>query len=281
MGLLKAFAANGLLRIYENQSKPVRQLWAAFRAWDSAKKTEDWALMLELIDTGLGDWTSLDVAYLLDAQLSEQELQDYLDQYGDMNDVLTDYPHIRTAPQLVRYALAVRHARHEEYEEAAELYSELGVKNRATRMKEAARRFAEAHNPDLAAAQHLQALYDYADFLGRNSNGIFFNDSLWQGWQTSVFVSNELEDRFPKPPPEQRAHFRELDRKLQDEQEEYWRAYQILNGIVEEAGPTPLGRRAANRAIVYLRRISGRFGRPEVFAADRRLTTWLETAKQP
>jgi hypothetical protein len=68
-----------------------------------------------------------------------------------------------------------------------------------------------------------------------------------------------------------------MERRLRDDQEEYWRAYKILNGVVEKAGPTPLGKRAAARAITCLRRINtDRFGRArEIHDADIRLSSWL------
>jgi hypothetical protein len=61
------------------------------------------------------------------------------------------------------------------------------------------------------------------------------------------------------------------------ETQEYWRAYKILTVVLEMAGPTPLGKRAAARAIACLRRFnSDRFGRvKEIHDADIRLSSWL------
>jgi hypothetical protein len=52
----------------------------------------------------------------------------------------------------------------------------------------------------------------------------------------------------------------------------------IFNRIVEQAGHTELGRKAANRALYCLRRISAeRFDRrEEIRSADIRLSNWLK-----
>jgi hypothetical protein len=73
------------------------------------------------------------------------------------------------------------------------------------------------------------------------------------------------------------SQYRKQERQFRDEQEEYWRAYRIFNGIVQQAGHTDLGRKAATRALFCLRRISPeRFDRrSEIRAADIRLSNWL------
>jgi len=79
----------------------------------------------------------------------------------------------------------------------------------------------------------------------RIEDRIFFNDTLWNGFQSWGFqgAASRTNDA------ERSA---QLERRMRDDQEEYWRAYQILNHIVEQAGPTPLGKKAAERAVFCL-----------------------------
>jgi hypothetical protein len=266
----RAKAGLALEGVYEKTRRPVNQLWAAFRVLDLSNKVgvefQDGGRDLSQVE---GYGVNLDIAFLLDAQLTDTELKQYLDRYGNSPDF-----QFSTAGEMVQYAQAVRHARKEQFEEAAQIYSFLGFAVRADRANEAARLFAATRRPATEEAR-LQALYDYADFLVSNPNEIFFNDRLWSGYQRFAFTSRD-DYSFPKPPADQLPRVRQFERKLQDEQEEYWRAYQILNGIVLKAGPTPLGKQAARRAVVALRRINTRFGRtPQIQAADRRLSSWL------
>src|SRR5262249_29386105 len=115
---------------------------------------------------------------LLDIQLTGAELQEYENRYPDpeFGKLQSDTSRTRSAVELIRYALAVRHARREEFTDAANLYRELGAASRAKRMDEAATLF--------AATQNLQGQYNFADFLAKNENGIFSNDSIWHGLQT-------------------------------------------------------------------------------------------------
>jgi hypothetical protein len=66
-------------------------------------------------------------------------------------------------------------------------------------------------------------------------------------------------------------------RKLLDDQEERWRVYLILRQIVQDAGPTDMGRRAAQLALRCLRGIAtDRFGRAEeIRKADIELSSWI------
>src|SRR5262249_41468700 len=142
----------------------------------------------DLDGSRLNGW-NLDVAYLVDLQLSDEELQDYLAAYPDSQFGIlgTPYSGPRPAVDFVRYALAVRHARREEFSQAAELYSELNVKYRAVRMADAAKLFAPTEDPAATPAKRLQALYDYADFLSKNPERVFFNDWVWHHVQTWTF----------------------------------------------------------------------------------------------
>jgi hypothetical protein len=184
----------------------------------------------------------------------------------------------------VRYALAVRYARREEYAAAARLYEGLQSK-RASTMREAERLFSASRAADVSPERHLNAVLEYASFLASHEDGIFFNDMLWDGFQTAAFVYRNPDTRepdrpggdHPPSPDEERKQFERKERRLRDDQEEYWRAYKILSGVVDQAGPTPLGKRAAALAVSCLRRINvNRFGRAdEINDADTKLSTWL------
>src|SRR5262249_21975007 len=113
---------------------------------------------------------------------------------------------------------------------------------------------------------------------------IFFNDTLWVGFQTWAFIFGDPDasksggaSHASELTAQERQRFASDERVFRDRQEEYWRAYQILNDIVAKSGRSELGRLAGNRAIACLRRINvNRFGRSkEIHAADRRLTSWL------
>jgi hypothetical protein len=289
---LKTFAANGLVGVYANLDQHVNELWAAFQAhsFSDAASGDNTAPGIRVYNTEL--WNTeliglnFDASYLMDAQMSESELEDYLKRYGNEPDgSFLNYPRKISFHEAVRYAIAVRHARREDYGGSAAIYDEL-KSPRAARMRQAAELFENTKRTGLSDEQHLEALYEYAAFLSSNEDKIFFNDTLWSGFQRFAFINPS-----PDAPEgsvivqnrtgltkEEAARFDQLDRRLRDEQEEYWRAYQILNAIVDRAGPTPLGKKAAQRALISLRGIrTDRFGRSEeIKSADARLTQWLK-----
>lgn len=276
----KTFAANGLIGVYDRSRQRVRQLWAAFQAEANDREYHDDADSL-----GVSGW-NFNVAYLLDIQLSDAELEEYLQLYSDpkTDPIVERYPRNRTATELVRYALAVRQSRHERFLEASRTYDALYMSQRATRMRQAAGLFASAQDPSFTPERHLEAQYAYGAFLADNSERVFFNDRLWHGFQMWALMplgserdSYETVNHHQSLPAEEVPGIREAERKFKDDQEEYWRAYQILNQVADQAGKTPLGLRAATKAIVALRRIRpDRFGRAqEIQAADTRLTNWL------
>ena len=271
---VKSPAANALFGVYTRLKRPVDQLRAAF---------------LE----EAGEELNMDAAYLLDVQLTDSNLTEYLVRYAKAPDpeTYTDLLRKFAATDLVRYALAVRSARQEDYTAAAKLFEELHATSRARRMREAGKLLAATKDASLNADAQLQALYDYGEFLANNSTGVFFNDSVWHGIQTMVFVPNgadESRDSYSAQvsnsaalSPEERSQHAALERKLRDDQEEYWRAFGIFDQVVGRAGPTPLGRKAAAMAIVCLRRIrTERFGRAkEIHDADLRLSKWVALNK--
>ena len=159
--------------------------------------------------------------------------------------------------RLVKYSLAVRLTREERYDEAAELYESIHAVRRAPRLRQLATLYREANRTDLNAREKLEARYRLADFIGAHSNGIYFNDALWGGYQR--YALNAAQDS--RLTQSEREKLMGEERKLKDDQEERWRAYVILGDIARDAVGTDLGRRAAKLGIQYLGGISERFGR--------------------
>jgi hypothetical protein len=266
----KAYAANGLVGVYARLNRPVDALWAAFQAESlietavpqSAPRSETMPVYsdyyYEMSRAEVFGYLDFDVSYLLDAGLTDSELEQS-----------AKHPLMKPSDvRAIRYAVAVRRARHERFAEAAEIYEDLGAP-RATLMHEFARVFAQTKATRASRELRLEALYEYARFLSLSENEVFFNDRLWHGFQTSGFY---LAARFA----DNDARVADVERHLRDEQEEYWRAYVILNKVVNEAGPTPLGKKAAELAITSLRSINSRFGRAEeIRSADLKLSSWL------
>jgi len=230
----------------------------------------------------------MDLSYLLDVQLTDEELQAArarlaagpalkVDVWGGRKeDVL----------HLVDYALAVRAARREDYAAAGALYARLGAAQRAARMK-AAERLHDAIGE--AAGGDPERRLAYASFLADHPAQLFFNDSLWEGFQRYALLGQTRDgDEGGEAPAlldeEQRRALLENERRFQDAQEERWRAFQILDAVAREAGHSALGRRAALKALECLVQLAdnSRFGRTaEIRAARRRLTAWLrETAAE-
>jgi hypothetical protein len=264
----KAYAANALIGVYARLNRPVDELWASFRAksLSSSGSGGGGAQMFpvypfyyyEMSRAGVFGYIDFDAPYLLDAELTDSELERSL-------------KHTLMEPSdlaQIQYALAVRYARREKYAEAAQIYDQLSSP-RAGLMRQAANLFAATKAAGAPKERQLEALYNYAEFLSQNEDGIFFNDTLWQGFQDGVVRGASADDA---------GRSAQLERRLRDDQEEYWRAYQILNRVVSQAGPTPLGKKAASLAISCLRKIrTERFGRAEeISRADLRLSSWLQ-----
>ncbi len=112
---------------------------------------------------------------------------------------------------------------------------------------------------------------------------MFFNDLFWHGFQREALITRHDD---PKRTPRLsgvRYRKRQSDeRRLLDEQEEYWQAFQLLDQVVSEAGPGPTGLKAARKALDCLSRISqDRFRREdEIEAAKKRLFGWIRTAQK-
>lgn len=302
-------ATQALVGVYSKLGRPVEQLRAAFlyhKANDAGRKvpaTEEPTGGYVFDDDYFGFmyWPAcgwlLDLPYLLDVQLTELELQQYLSSQGqEAKQVdLESGGKSRNAYEAVEYALAVRYARRENFAEAAEIYERLGVLPRADSMRQLARLYAATKDTERSPAETLEARYAYASFLEGHSTQIFFNDKLWSGFQTMAFMGRRSEyydpyefQRFPVANDiqgltrQERGTYTEKERNLKDEQEERWRAYHVLSGVVDAAGRSELGKRAALKALRCLSWINQeRFGRvEEIEAARSRLTEWLRENKK-
>jgi hypothetical protein len=147
--------------------------------------------------------------------------------------------------------------------------------------------YAAAQAPSRTPEEVQQARLAYARFLSTHSCGVFFNDRLWNFFQTQSFFDDTFSDGYGDPSEElhnaglirqERDRIFQQQRRLQDEQEEYWQAYKIFDGIVKAVGPTSLGRQAAIEAIRCLDHISSRFGRErEIKSETSRLVKWLKS----
>jgi tetratricopeptide (TPR) repeat protein len=246
----KAAAAYGLCGVYQKLNLPAEQIRFALWAWRRAPAGWDGARVSDLSIY----WapSGFDLSLLLDFEAPDQALQEFLQKYPGVRDV-----------RLVKYALAVRMAREDRYEDAAEIYDAIGQKLRGPRMRELAR---------LQGLGTAEGKYQFAEFLGAHNTGVYFNDSLWGGYQNYALLG-ESEFRFTK---EERAQQIARERQLRDQQEERWRAYLILRDVMREEGHTELGTKAARLALRNLRKISDRFGRQEdIRRADRETSAWL------
>ena len=260
----KAAAAYGLCGVYQKLNQPIEQL--RYSLWPNLQtnENEDFAGRYGEVLTQSIYWgvtTGWDRNLLLEAEAPIEALRGFIDQYPK-------------APQLalVRYSLAVRLARENQFNESAQIFHSLGVAYRTNRMRRLAALYGEAYRADALGAESLEAKFALAQFLSENSERVFFNDRIWDRLQ-SYFFYGAKDTRLTAP---ERLRQATLERKLKDDQEERWRAYLILREVVTDAGPTPLGRRAAELAIRCVRRISERFDRPtEIRDADIELSLWL------
>jgi hypothetical protein len=282
----RGLAQLGLLGVYQKLDRPVDQLVTALR-YESTSS----ALLSEYSPAdvwSLGWWPQvgflMDVRYLLDVQLTEDELRaarSTLEHQEPLTIALWSRPGHRTARDLVDYALAVRAARREAFAEAADLYTALGVSRRAQRMRTLAR--LTAADPSTSVEGSLRRRYEYGVFLADHSERVFFNDLLWSGYQQYAMLHRE--DRRAATPDllgaDEQAAFVERERRFKDAQEERWRAFVVLDDVVARAGNSSLGRRAARKAIEALDRIhTERFGRAaEIDAARTRLVVWLRSRR--
>ncbi|MDQ2898955.1 MAG: hypothetical protein M3Y07_04045 [Acidobacteriota bacterium] len=252
----KAAAAYGLCGVYWKAGNTVERTRFALWLHAQVRKNEMYLASPSIVEDQSVYWavSGWDLALLLDAEASIQALRSFIGKYPHVPDV-----------RLVKYSLAVRLARENRYEEAARMYEAVNANPRASRMRQLAPLYADANQLD-------EATYKMAEYIGANPEKIYFNDELWSGLQRyALFAAKD--GRLTRD--ERRRQIR-LERKFKDDQEERWRAYLLLRGVVRRSGGTDVGRKAARLAIRDLRGISERFGRVgEIRAADVELSRWL------
>lgn len=246
----QAAAAYGLCGVYQKLGRPVDQL--RFALWLSTQPSSN-TVPPDTNDFSIY-WASsgFDLGLLLDAEAPTEALEQFLERHSDAGNI-----------RLVKYALSVRYARANRYAEAADIYDAIGEKRRGPRMREAARLWAD---------QSAVGRYLFAEFLSRNPDGVYFNNSLWYGYQSYALIGDS-EGRFTKAEHELQTV---RERSLRDDQEERWRAAAILRELMLAEGQTDLGRKAAKLARTDLLKIrTDRFGRQdEITAALREIRLW-------
>ncbi len=261
----KAAAAYGLVGVYRELGNAVEEIHYALLK-PSLFTNDEPAYLSEGNEDMSVYWaySGWDLSLLLDSEAPLQAL----------NDFLAKYPNIgANQTRLVKYSLAVRLARENKYEEAAQTYQSINAPTRAARMRRLAPLYKESLRADRAPADLQQAKFKLADYIASNEDRLYFNDQLWGGVQRYALYANS-DYRLGGVQHEAAV---DGERKLKDDQEEYWRAYLILRDVVHDSGKSPLGRQAAQLAIRCLRRINtDRFGRAdEIRSADIELSQWL------
>ena len=266
----KVAAAYGLCGVYRKAGNAVEQI--CFALWLEAAAAVRKNTSLDLgYPSGIQDqsvyWAASgwDLSLLLDSEAPIDALRSFLVKYPAMPDI-----------RLVKYSLAVRLAREDRYDEAAQIYESVRSNLRAARMRRLAELYLrrnKPNGPDLNAAPRVQeAKYKFAEELSANPERIYFNDALWQriqGYALTASTDSRLTGA-------ERKSLMSSERKLKDDQEERWRAYLILRDVVQDSGKTDIGRKAAQLAVQCLRRISERFERrDEIRKADMELSSWL------
>jgi hypothetical protein len=255
----KAAAAYGLCGVYRKIKNPVEQI--RYALW--LRTSGLYAMIPDIADQSVY-WASSgwDLNMLLEAEASIDTLQAFLEKYPNAQNI-----------RVVKYSLAVRLTRENRYEEAAQIYQSINAYWRAPRMRQMAALYREATRADLPPQQAQEAKYKFAEFIQANPDRIYFNDALWNGLQRYA-LTGDHDSRFTR---EERDAQTETERKLQDDQEERWRAYLILRGVVQVSGKTDLGRKAAQLAVRCVRGINtDRFGRQnDIRDADIELSKWL------
>jgi hypothetical protein len=284
----RAQAQLGLLAIYQKLGRPVDQLVAAFR-YEAGQRQHDPEASSPGDEWYVGSWpyfgSLMDLPYLLDVQLTEDELRaaEVAIEAAPPPRLELETPHGQrtvTAVYLLEYELAVRAARREAYEDAASLYARLGAALRAQRMSHLAtlatpRADARSEESD----EYLRRRYEYGAFLADHSERVFFNDVLWEGLQRYAFL--QLQSDRDRPPillsEDEMRSLLTNERRFKDAQEERWQAYLVLDEVIQRAGHSALGERAARKAIECLERINTeRFGREsEVHSARTALVRWI------
>lgn len=250
-------AATGLVGVYQKTGNTVEQLHYALWLDATHNPTQESPQFVYWQVEGF------DLLFLLDVEASIEDLERFIATYPEEEFV-----------RVVQYSLAVRLTRENRYREAADIYEQIQAVRRAPRMRGLADLYERTLQTGLTPEERLEARYDFAERLTRYPDGVYFNDAVWFQRQSAALSRYTNDYRLGES--EQEAALA-AERALRDSQEERWRAYQILRGVVEEAGRTALGRRAAELALRCLREIRvDRFGRQEeIRQADVELSAWL------
>lgn len=259
----KAAAAYGLCGVYLKTGNSVERIRFALWLHRALLNPHDFMSYPADITDQSVYWaeSGWDLNLLLEVEAPDDALETFLQRYPDRADA-----------RLVSYSLAVRRARENRYEEAAQIYESIHALRRALRMRQLGALYQEANRTDLAASQSQEARYKLAEFISANQERIYFNDQLWNGMQRYALTASS-DSRLTR---EERQTLTDGERKLKDDQEERWRAYLILRDVVRDSGKTALGRKAATLAIGCLLGISDRFERQdEIRMAEIELTKWL------
>jgi hypothetical protein len=265
----KSAAAYGLCGVYSKTGNRIEQLRFALWLRHENRTKQRYLDYPGTVDEQSVYWAASgwDLGLLLDAEVPVDTLESFLNRYPNVPDV-----------RLVRYSLAVRLARENRYEEAADIYQAIHADRRAERMRELADLYRDANRTDLSGQQLAESNYKLAKFISANPERLYFNDQLWSRFQRYALTAS-ADSRLTR---QERQLLMDRERKLKDDQEERWRAYSILRGIVKDSGNSETGRQAAELAIDCLRSISDRFGRQdEIRRADFELSKWLRQMQKP
>ena len=255
----KSAAAYGLCGVYRKTKNKIEQI--RFALW--LRTDDQYAEVPDIADQSVY-WASSgwDLNMLLEAEAPIETLQAFLDKYPNVRNV-----------RIVKYSLAVRLTRADRYEEAAKIYQSVNALRRSARVEQVGTLYKDAVRIDLPPQQLQESKYKLAAFIRAHPDGVYFNDALWNRLQRDALYG-DTDSRFTR---EEHQAQTEAERKLRDDQEERWRAYLILRGVMQEAGKSELGREAARLAVQCLRGINvERFGRQsDIRGADIELSRWL------
>jgi hypothetical protein len=262
----RAAAAYGLCGVYWKTGNVAEQIRFALWLRTADRGGEYMEAPSRLSDLSIY-WASSgwDLNMLLEAEAPVDTLQSFVQQNPNLDGI-----------RLVEYSLAVRLARQERYQEAADLYRSINASRRAQRLQRLASLQQAAEGPAMSAEQKLHARYELAEFIAANPDRIYFNNALWYGMQRYALQAGSDERLTGK----ERTKLTNAERELKDSQEERWRAYLMLRDVVRDAGADSLGRDAARLAVRCLRGINtDRFGRAEdIRRAEIELSGWLQAA---
>jgi hypothetical protein len=261
----KAAAAYGLCGVYWKTGNVAERIRYALWLHTLDRKEQLSLSYAGQVDDYTVYWngSGWDLGMLLDAEAPIETMQQFVAANSKLKGI-----------RLVQYAVAVRLTREDRYDEAASVYQEIHAMVRGPRTRLLAALYSEAYRQDLTQDEHWAAQFRLAQFLSANGERIYYNDTLWRGFQRYAFEASGRGDTTR----EERDSLVASERRLKDQQEEYWRAHLILRDVVRETGGSALGKRAAALELGCLRRINtNRFGRSdEIRAADLEISRWLQ-----